>query len=41
MHLCALGEKDLDQALALAQALDAEVPVTETTRQTFHRVARL
>ncbi len=40
-HLCALGEKDLDQALALAQLLDAEVPVTETTRRTFHRVARL
>jgi 3-hydroxyisobutyrate dehydrogenase len=40
-HLCALGEKDLDQALALAQTLDAEVPVTETTRRTFHRVARL
>ena len=40
-HLCALGEKDLDQALALARTLEADVPVTETTRRTFHRVARL
>lgn len=40
-HLCALGEKDLDQALALAEALGVVVPVTETTRRTFHSVARL
>jgi 3-hydroxyisobutyrate dehydrogenase-like beta-hydroxyacid dehydrogenase len=41
IHLCALGDKDLDQALALAETLQADVPVTEMTRRAFHRVARL
>jgi 3-hydroxyisobutyrate dehydrogenase-like beta-hydroxyacid dehydrogenase len=40
-HLLALGEKDLDQALALADRLDVEVPVTAATRDSFATVTRL
>jgi hypothetical protein len=40
-HLCALAEKDLDQALALAGELAQNVPVTQATRLSFHHVARL
>jgi|688.fasta_scaffold13811_5 3-hydroxyisobutyrate dehydrogenase len=40
-HLCALAEKDLDQALALAGELAEDVPVTQATRLSFHHVARL
>lgn len=40
-HLKSLGEKDLDQAIRLAEELNADLPVTRATRSTFHRVARL
>ena len=40
-HLCALAEKDLDQALALADELAEDVPLTQATRLSFHHVARL
>jgi 3-hydroxyisobutyrate dehydrogenase-like beta-hydroxyacid dehydrogenase len=40
-HLNSLGEKDLDQAIGLAEELNADLPVTKATRSTFHRVARL
>lgn len=40
-HLKSLGEKDLNQALELAAELNAELPITEATRSTFHCVARL
>jgi 3-hydroxyisobutyrate dehydrogenase-like beta-hydroxyacid dehydrogenase len=36
-----LGEKDLDQALALGARLGAPTPVTAEVRRTFHRVTRL
>lgn len=36
-----LGNKDLDQALALATSLDAPLPVTTTSREHLHRVMRL
>ena len=41
LHLRALGEKDLDQALALAQEMGESVPVLAATRQSFHSVTRL
>ncbi len=41
VHLAALGEKDLDQALRLAAELAVTAPLTETTRATCRRVARL
>lgn len=40
-HLRDLGEKDLQQALALASALEVEIPVTTLVGTTFHAVARL
>lgn len=40
-HLRTLGEKDLDQMLALAAELDVDLPVTAATRRCFHSVARL
>lgn len=40
-HLCALGEKDLDQALELADELQQSLPVTSATRRSFHSVTRL
>ncbi len=40
-HLRDLGEKDLDQALGLAEELNQDVPVTRATRKSFHSVARL
>lgn len=40
-HLCALAEKDLDQALALADELAEDIPVTQATRLSFRHVARL
>lgn len=40
-HLRDLGEKDLQQALALAADLGLEVPVTTLVSSTFHAVARL
>jgi 3-hydroxyisobutyrate dehydrogenase len=36
-----LGEKDLDQAQALATRIGAQVPVCEATRRAFHRIVRL
>ena len=41
LHLQSLGEKDLDQALALADELGEDLPVTTATRQSFHSVTRL
>ncbi|CAB4616064.1 unannotated protein [freshwater metagenome] len=40
-HLRDLGEKDLQQALALAADLEVEIPVTNLVSSTFHAVARL
>lgn len=40
-HLRSLGEKDLDQVLALAVELDEPLAVARATRQTFHSVTRL
>jgi 3-hydroxyisobutyrate dehydrogenase-like beta-hydroxyacid dehydrogenase len=40
-HLRDLGEKDLQQALALAADLEVEIPVTNLVSTTFHAVARL
>jgi 3-hydroxyisobutyrate dehydrogenase len=40
-HTNRLGEKDLDQALALAARVGADVPAIEATRRSFHRVVRL
>jgi 3-hydroxyisobutyrate dehydrogenase-like beta-hydroxyacid dehydrogenase len=40
-HTCRLGEKDLDQALALAAALDLDLTATSATRAGFHEVMRL
>jgi len=41
LHLQSLGEKDLDQALNLAEELGEDLPVTTATRQSFHSVTRL
>ncbi len=41
VHLQALGEKDLDQALNLAVELGEALPVTTATRHSFHSVTRL
>jgi 3-hydroxyisobutyrate dehydrogenase-like beta-hydroxyacid dehydrogenase len=38
---CKLGEKDLDQALALAGRIDATLPISAATRESFHRIVRL
>ncbi len=40
-HTLQLAEKDLDQALALAEAQGAPTPVTAETRRSFHRAVRL
>jgi 3-hydroxyisobutyrate dehydrogenase len=40
-HLRNLGEKDLQQALALASDLKVEIPVTNLVGTEFHSVARL
>lgn len=40
-HLDRLGEKDLDETIALAAALDARVDVVAATRVAFSRVTRL
>lgn len=40
-HTAKLGDKDLEQALALAAQIDAQVPLFEATRRTFARVMRL
>jgi 3-hydroxyisobutyrate dehydrogenase len=40
-HLRDLGEKDLQQAVALAADLEVEIPVTNLVSTTFHAVARL
>jgi 3-hydroxyisobutyrate dehydrogenase-like beta-hydroxyacid dehydrogenase len=40
-HTLHLAEKDLDQALALAEAQGAPTPVTAETRRSFHRAVRL
>lgn len=40
-HTRLLGEKDLDQTLALADELGAHLPVTEATRASFAAVMRL
>ena len=40
-HLDRLGEKDLDETIALAAALDAPVDVVAATRLAFPRVTRL
>jgi len=40
-HLNRLAEKDLDQALALADRIGAPVPVIGEVRRSFHHVARL
>ena len=40
-HLRDLGEKDLQQTVALAADLEVEVPVTNLVSTTFHAVARL
>jgi 3-hydroxyisobutyrate dehydrogenase len=40
-HVRSLGEKDLDQALDLAERTDVELPVTERARETFAAVMRL
>ncbi|CAB4324157.1 MAG: NAD-binding protein [Actinobacteria bacterium] len=40
-HVRDLGEKDLDQALALARHTGVELSVAERTRETFGRVMRL
>jgi 3-hydroxyisobutyrate dehydrogenase-like beta-hydroxyacid dehydrogenase len=40
-HVRDLGEKDLDQALDLADHVDVDLPVARRTRETFARVMRL
>lgn len=40
-HTLQLAEKDLDQALALAETQGASTPVTAETRRSFHRAVRL
>ena len=40
-HLRDLGEKDLQQALALAADLEVDIPVTNLVSSRFHAVARL
>lgn len=40
-HTRDLGDKDLDQALALAADLQLKLPVTAATRKTFHLAVRM